>query len=910
MKLLSLRLLSAAAFVPLASADYETVFTFKKDFFLRFCGLTVGMGPDDGEALLAGLNDQTDAFKEVWKEEIEKLQDKKCKVVGDVPTPIFSYCDWKYPDRYDTDLLPIAGQCHEHGGEIAGGGECYNQRLFYNMVDLRVRCPEKLPMEELNQSELLEAALVEMIPAANINPVTDPEGPWEEAFGVEEVESNEECNALLSINRYTKIDVDLKCLKEVITTDKADMLKDALDEYFEENVVPEIVDAVEDKTPESAVYSVKSPYDQDGDTVFCYYDSYYNDGTLVDQFEAGDGNTVTKFKCGFDIVWFKDKGFSDSLLPDLVETVQNFFIADDPSFLTFLQAKYNETTWVQTTQECGVVDPNILDPATPNPTTPNPTTASPTAEPTENPTKAPTTSPTQKPTAAPTGSPSISSSESPSNIPTTSVGPTAPTDTSSPTQSPTTAAPTNSPTNSPTSSPTSAPTSSPTAVPTSNPTASPTSNPTNVPTKSPFGLTILTDPPVNECIISTNVTEEESPYVTDGLGKCGGGFVNDGICAEAGYCCSQWGWCGTTADYCDDVAPTTTPIDPNAGKCGTGDGIIGDGTCTGENECCSAWGYCGEGDQYCSVTIDTRTNESSEGKCGGGGVGEGECFNGGCCSEYGFCGFTDDYCTGVQPRDDDTGNTDTNPLIPNQFQPTMGYRCGRTETDARSNCKKTCTHARGDNNGLGPCADDEECWGVQLNYCNTFDEGTHPICTDLDRANTVSRCGLDEASARGHCGQTCDTNDECPGVELCFDVMENLCDCHWDLLGSIGVMPLPDWNGTDVNDTVVEPKDPQPIYNQEAPEDGSTGFPTPGPSPASDGSASSGDQGTVTDDELSGLPRNPFALAKSKIQPYFVKSVGEGSVEGLSRDNASFQVNMSVAVVAIVSLNALFSYFM
>ena len=268
------------------------------------------------------------------------------------------------------------------------------------MVDLRVRCPEKLPMEELNQSELLEAALVEMIPAANINPVTDPEGPWEKAFGVEEVESNEECNALLSINRYTKIDVDLKCLKEVITTDKADMLKDALDEYFEKNVVPEIVDAVEEKTPESAVYSVKSPYDQDGDTVFCYYDSYYNDGTLVDQFEAGDGNTVTKFKCGFDIVWFKDKGFSDSLLPDLVETVQNFFIADDPSFLTFLQAKYNETTWVQTTQECGVVDPNILDPATPNPTTPNPTTASPTAEPTENPTKAPTASPTQKPTAA------------------------------------------------------------------------------------------------------------------------------------------------------------------------------------------------------------------------------------------------------------------------------------------------------------------------------------------------------------------------------------------------------------------------------------------------------------------------------------------------------------------------------
>jgi len=88
---LSLRLLSAAAFLPLASADYETVFTFKKDFFLRFCGLSVGMGPDDGEALLAGLNNQTDAFKEVWKEEIEKLQDKKCKVVGVSINCLFLY---------------------------------------------------------------------------------------------------------------------------------------------------------------------------------------------------------------------------------------------------------------------------------------------------------------------------------------------------------------------------------------------------------------------------------------------------------------------------------------------------------------------------------------------------------------------------------------------------------------------------------------------------------------------------------------------------------------------------------------------------------------------------------------------------------------------------------------------------
>ena len=235
----------------------------------------------------------------------------------------------------------------------------------------------------------------------------------------------------------------------------------------------------------------------------------------------------------------------------------------------------------------------------------------------------------------------------------------------------------------------------------------------------------------------------------------------------------------------------------------------------------------------------------------------------------------------------------------------MGYRCGKTETDARSNCKKECTHARGDNNGLGPCADDEECWGVQLNYCNTFDEGTHPICTDLDLANSVSRCGLDEVSARGHCGNTCDVDDECPGNEYCFDVMENLCDCHLDNLvnsGSSSDMPLPDVED-DVDEAFYEKK-PEPIYNQEAPEsiiDGPTYSPTYVPLP-SDDVGSSGD----ANGELS----NPFLLAKAKIQPYFVKSLGEGSVEGLARDNASFQVNMSVAVVTIIALNALISYLM
>lgn len=145
-------------------------------------------------------------------------------------------------------------------------------------------------------------------------------------------------------------------------------------------------------------------------------------------------------------------------------------------------------------------------------------------------------------------------------------------------------------------------------------------------------------------------------------------------------------------------------------------------------------------------------------------------------------------------------------------------------------------------------------------------------------------------SARGHCGKTCNSDAECPSNELCFSVRENLCDCHLEnLRNSVGNMPEPDVKDPeDVEEAFFEnttTTSSTPVWNQEDPTP--TNFPTE-PSPSSD----------------------PFKVAKQKIAPFFgaVKSVGEGSVEG--RDNASFQVNMSVAVVAIVTLNVLFSYFM
>ena len=111
--------------------------------------------------------------------------------------------------------------------------------------------------------------------------------------------------------------------------------------------------------------------------------------------------------------------------------------------------------------------------------------------------------------------------------------------------------------------------------------------------------------------------------------------------------------------------------------------------------------------------------------------------------------------------------------VPDDLRAAFGFRCGLTEADARSNCKPECTHHT-------QCDGDEECWGIQLNYCHTFEEGEHPVCTDLDRVDSDSRCGVDEVSARSHCGAKCNVDSDCGGGELCYPVLPNYCTCHED----------------------------------------------------------------------------------------------------------------------------------
>jgi len=89
--------------------------------------------------------------------------------------------------------------------------------------------------------------------------------------------------------------------------------------------------------------------------------------------------------------------------------------------------------------------------------------------------------------------------------------------------------------------------------------------------------------------------------LADESGRCGGEY---GQCPE-GQCCSQWGWCGTTSNYC-----------------GTG--------------CLPEFGIC---DKIEEGDIDTMV--TTDGQCG---HGHGVCPEGQCCSSVGWCGLDEFSC--------------------------------------------------------------------------------------------------------------------------------------------------------------------------------------------------------------------------------------------------------------------------
>jgi len=808
-----------------SSSSVTKSFKFKDDLFLKFHPLDNAIGPSDIGTLMQALEDFAPSFKRIWKQQVEtKLLGGGCKV-DRMRVPTFSYCEWKFPDRYDTEELPIAGQCYAHEDDFI-------QRVYYNIEKLVITCDADFDYADLDRQDYIETIFEAEEFVNLLNPPESLPDPLSLFSALQSVEAStfDECNAELYINRYVDVPVFLKCLDlEGYGPDVANQLIEALDLYFVGEVIPALSEKILLQAPTGHIYNIVSPYESDRE--YGAHGSWYTGGNLVNQRTDCDGVLVTEFTYGFDVIWFKPTDFDcqdDQLLNDVPQIIQEVFQMGS-NFLDFVKSEFPGVDIIQDASVCDVVDPDLIEI-----------------------TFAPSRQPTVKPTSLEEiGGPcdrdsqcvdglvcNQSTNTCVCNMDTNegcssglfcrfscvflSNAPKCFDDQElrdceiqygpghicydanqdgvidaldkasgcayfSPTASPSTDIPTKEPS---TASPVESPTVSPSVELTMFPTIQvfrgvETLPPTDYPAPSPRPTC-----PKCEVQIPYDTKEDECPLVTSGT--CGGGNRGDGICPFQGYCCSRWGWCGTTDDYCEDdfdaptpstaeAAPPAPTISIEAGMCGAQD--VGDGLCPGDNMCCSDFGYCGAGENYCfSTRVLTGDNpgvEDSTGKCGAGGIGDGLCpVVGGsqlCCSQFGFCGKGDLYCTGNnQIAESDVAEGEAklkSSPVPSDLRAAFGFRCGLTEADARSNCKPECTHHT-------QCDGDEECWGVQLNYCHTFEEGEHPICTDLDKADNDSRCGVDETSARSHCGAKCTDDSECATGEFCYPVLSNYCTCH------------------------------------------------------------------------------------------------------------------------------------
>jgi len=178
---------------------------------------------------------------------------------------------------------------------------------------------------------------------------------------------------------------------------------------------------------------------------------------------------------------------------------------------------------------------------------------------------------------------------------------------------------------------------------------------------------------VGVIVESVTKTTTQAPTPTPSTSKsyrCGKGY---GSCGR-GLCCSRFGWCGLTEEFCDpktcqsqygvcwDKSASTTVTTPVyksvPGRCGSVYGPCPTGFC------CSRYGWCGTSESFCAAnkcqpnyglcsntaTITDDTIVRDDGRCG---QGFGRCSAGTCCSKYGWCGTSDIYCyirSGCQPN--------------------------------------------------------------------------------------------------------------------------------------------------------------------------------------------------------------------------------------------------------------------
>lgn len=126
-----------------------------------------------------------------------------------------------------------------------------------------------------------------------------------------------------------------------------------------------------------------------------------------------------------------------------------------------------------------------------------------------------------------------------------------------------------------------------------------------------------TTPTATPTTTTTTAPTSTSTVTISPNGRCGlvQNGLNLGYTCPTGKCCSKWGYCGTTSEYC-----TPANCQPQYGRCDgaapTGS-ITPDGTCgnvqNGQNkgyicptgQCCSRYGWCGTASGYCGTGCQT-----------------------------------------------------------------------------------------------------------------------------------------------------------------------------------------------------------------------------------------------------------------------------------------------------------------
>lgn len=203
--------------------------------------------------------------------------------------------------------------------------------------------------------------------------------------------------------------------------------------------------------------------------------------------------------------------------------------------------------------------------------------------------------------------------------------------------------------------------------------------------------------------------DTESPECGEGIGSC--------INAE---CCSKYGFCGTTKEYCDIDLGCQEEFglcysQSKEGQCGEDFG-----KCPKSDHCCSRDGYCGTGDEYCSMVL-------------------------GCQSDYGFC--INDIVEIV--NDDEDEENDENDFYEEDSittAPVIEPECGE---------------------GIGKCPDGQCCsknglCGTTVAFCNVGNgcQKEFGLCNSEDQTGKcgegIGRCPVDEqcCSKEGYCGTT------------------------------------------------------------------------------------------------------------------------------------------------------------